>query len=67
MSHTLAARCTVCGVTDDAPCPECGTSSAATHGVAEQKPWKSAPDPNDGYVHQWHPDCLPTPTQGETR
>lgn len=58
MSHTLAARCTTCGALDDTPCPECGTSSAATHGVTDQRPWTSEPE-SDGYVHEWHPECVP--------
>lgn len=58
MSHTLAARCTTCGITDDDMCPECRTSSAETHGIADQKPWRHVMA--DGYVHEWHPDCIPT-------
>lgn len=57
MSHTLAARCTICGQIDDCICPECGTPSSTTHGVTDQKPWTGTPDPNDGYVHEWHPEC----------
>lgn len=56
MSHTYAARCTVCSVTDDPTCPECGTSSAATHGVTNQRPFSVPVD--DDYTHEWHLRCL---------
>lgn len=59
MSHLFAARCTVCGVTDDPPCPECGTPAARTHGTTHQKPYRSVAA--DGYVHEWHPNCVPPP------
>lgn len=56
MSHTLAARCTICGVMEDNPCPECRTSSADIHGFTDQNPWRHVSP--DGYVHEWHPDCI---------
>lgn len=56
MSHTYAAHCTACGSVDDIPCPECGTSSAKTHGTTNQKPFRHVA--TDGYVHEWHPDCI---------
>lgn len=56
MSHLLAARCTVCGVVDDPMCPECGTPASDTHGTADQRPYRHVA--NDGYVHEWHPDCV---------
>ena len=58
MSHTFAARCTICRVIDDITCPECGTPSSDTHGTVEQRPWTNTPDPTDGYVHEWHPGCI---------
>lgn len=60
MSHTLASRCTVCGAVDDTPCPECRTSSARTHGVADQRPFTSDLVYTDGTRHEWHPGCLTT-------
>lgn len=62
MSHTFAARCTICGALDDKRCPECGTSSAVTHGIADQRPWRHVAD--DGYVHEWHPECCQTHKTG---
>lgn len=47
MSHTLAARCTVCGVVYDPPCPECPGKTGADHGTTDQRPWSG-----------WHADCL---------
>jgi len=57
MSHTMASKCTVCGAVEDHMCPECRTSSAATHGTAKQAPWRHVM--SSGFVYQWHPDCLP--------
>jgi hypothetical protein len=65
MSHTYAARCTVCGEVDDWTCPECGTPSSTTHGITDQRPWTS-PAASGGYVHEWHPECLTT-TEGDDR
>jgi uncharacterized OB-fold protein len=61
MSHLLAARCTVCGAVDDPPCPECPGVNGSTHGITHQRPWRHVAD--DGYVHEWHPDCVPPPTE----
>ena len=58
MSHTFAARCTVCGRIDDPMCPECGTPSSDTHGTTTQRPYHQRLA--DGYVHEWHPACVPT-------
>lgn len=62
MSHIPAIRCTTCGVVDDPRCPECGTP-ASFHGTTDQKPFRVQ---GEGYVHQWHPDCIPTP-EGDPR
>lgn len=47
MSHTCAARCTVCSQVEDPICPECGTPSSDTHGTTDQRPWR-----------EWHPACV---------
>lgn len=65
MSHTYALRCNVCGEVDDPMCPECGTPSSTTHGITDQHPWTSDPAV-DGYVHEWHPECITTATEGDT-
>lgn len=55
MSHVLAARCTVCGVVDDTPCPECPGASGSSHGTTHQRPFHIVA--RDGYVHAWHAEC----------
>lgn len=59
MSHLLAAQCVNCGEVDDTPCPECPGKMASSHGTAYQKPFKRVM--KDGYVHEFHPDCLLAP------
>lgn len=67
MSHLFAARCTICRHVDDPICPDCGTPSSTAHGTTDQRPWTNPPAA-DGYVHEWHPDCIPTTTtEGDDR
>jgi len=44
------------GVVDDEPCPECPGLTGADHGTADQAPFHTVF--SDGYVHEWHADCL---------